>query len=178
MDASQHFVRTSLDAGRRPEDVVDSLLASGWPPETAWQLVRSVQPSRQADPRLWMVIVSFALGLVFVLVDVIMFLSIFRGPGGPRDVLAQFTDGTLPVGLWIATTLPLWLISAALIVIHTVLSRRQPKPDRQGRTLAVLSWILAIGNPILAVVTVVLAGFVALALGIMCGEAVSPDCGM
>jgi uncharacterized membrane protein YhaH (DUF805 family) len=177
-DATQHFARSSLEAGQRPGDVVQSLMNSGWPSEAAWQLVRSVEPPRQRDPRLWMVIVSFALGLVFVLVDVIMFFSMFQEPGGPRGVLAQFNEGTLPIGLWIATTLPLWVISAALIVIHTVLARREPKVRRQGRALAVLSWVLAIGNPILAVATAILTVVAFTALGIMCGEAVSQDCGM
>lgn len=136
------------------------------------------QPPRQPDPRLWMVIVSFALGLVFVLVDVIMFFSLFAEPGGPRGVLAQFTDGNLPVGLWIAATLPLWLVSTALIIIHAVLARREPKVRRQGQVLAVLSWVLVIGNPILAAVTAVVTVVVFGALGIMCGEAVSADCGM
>ena len=178
MDASQHFARSSLEAGQRPEDVVQSLIASGWPPDAAWDLVSSAQPPKQRDPRLWMVIVSFSLGLAFVLVDVIMFFAAFSDPAGPRGVLAKFTDGTLPVGLWIATILPLWLISAALIVIHSVLSRREPKVRRQGRVLGVLSWILAIGNPILAVATAVLTVIVYGALGIMCGEAVSESCGM
>jgi hypothetical protein len=177
MDASQQFARTSLEAGQPPGYVAQSLVNSGWPPDAAWQLVRSAQPSRQTDPRLWMVIVSFALGIVFVLVDVIMFFSVFSDPDGPRDVLAKFTDGRLPVGLWIGTTLPLWLISATLIVIHSVLSRREPKVRRQGRTLAVLSWILAIGNPILALVTAVLAVILFGTMGIMCGEAVSESCG-
>jgi hypothetical protein len=188
MDASQQFARSSLEAGQRPEDVVQSLMNSGWPQDAAWQLVRSAQPQpqhqphtrpeAQRDPRLWMVIVSFALGLVFVLVDVIMFFSVFADPNGPRGVLAKFTDGTLPVGLWIATILPLWLISAALIIIHSVLSRRQPRVRRQGRVLWVLSWILAIGNPILAAITTALLVVSALALGIMCGEAVSESCGI
>jgi heme/copper-type cytochrome/quinol oxidase subunit 3 len=178
MDASQHFARSSLDAGQRPEDVVQALIVSGWPPDAAWHLVKTVQPPKQPDPRLWMVIVSFALGLVFVLVDVIMFFSLFAEPGGPRGVLAQFTDGALPVGVWVAATLPLWVVSAALIITHAVLSRREPKGRRQGRTLAVLSWILVIGNPILAVVTAVITVLVFGALGIMCGEAVSADCGM
>jgi hypothetical protein len=177
-DATQHFARSSLEAGQRPGDVVQTLMNSGWPPEAAWQLVRSVQPPRQPDPRLWMVIVSFALGVVIVLVDVTMFFSMFQAPGGPRAVLAQFNDGTLPVGLWVAITLPLWLISAALIVIHSRLARREPKVRRQGRTLAVLSWVFAVGNPILAVLTVILTLVVFTALGIMCGEAVSEDCGM
>jgi hypothetical protein len=136
------------------------------------------QPPRQPDPRLWMVIVSFALGLVFVLVDVIMFFSLFAEPGGPRGVLAQFTDGNLPVGLWIAATLPLWLVSTALIIIHAVLARREPKVRRQGQVLAVLSWVLVIGNPILAAVTAVVTVVVFGALGVMCGEAVSESCGM
>jgi hypothetical protein len=177
-DATKHFARSSLEAGQRPEAVLQSLVSAGWPPDAAWRLVRSVQPPPQSDPRLWMVIVSFALGLVFVLVDVIMFFSIFAAPGGPRGVLAQFSDGTLPAGLWVATTLPLWLISAASIVIHSVLGRRQPKVRRRGRALAVTSWILVIGNPILATVTAILAFIVYGALGIMCGEAVSQDCGM
>ena len=176
-DATQHFARSSLEAGQEPEAVVQSLLRAGWPPDAAWQLVRSAQPRSQPDPRLWMVIVSFALGVGFALVDVIMFLSILATPGGPRGVLAQFTDGTLPIGLWVATTLPLWLVSLALMIIHTVLGRRQPKVRRRGRGLAATSWVLVIGNPILAVITGVLAVVVYFALGIMCGEAVSQDCG-
>jgi ABC-type multidrug transport system permease subunit len=141
MDASQQFARSSLEAGQPPQYVVQTLMNSGWPSDAAWQLVRSAQPPKRRDPRLWMVIVSFA--------------------------------------LWIATTLPLWLISATLIVIHSVLSRREPRPaHRQGRTLGVLSWILAIGNPIRAVVTAVVAVVVFGAMGIMCGEAVSESCGM
>lgn len=166
-----------MEAGRRPEDVVQSLVSAGWPPQTAWDLVRSVQPPPQSDPRLWMVIASFALGLVFVLVDLSMFFSIFTAPGGPRAVLAQFTDETLPIGPWLITTLVLWVISTVLIVMHSVLGRRQPKVRRRGRVLAVMSWVLVIGNPILAVVTGILGVVVYFALGIMCGEAVSQDCG-
>jgi hypothetical protein len=176
--AAQHFARSSMEAGRRPEDVVQSLVSAGWPPQTAWDLVRSVQPPPQSDPRLWMAIVSFALGLVFVLVDLIMFFSIFAAPGGPRGVLAQFTDGTLPVGLWLATLLPLWLVSMVLVIIHSVLGRRQAKVPRRGRALAAISWIRVIGNPILAGITVVVVVVVYGALGIMCGEAVGQDCGM
>jgi hypothetical protein len=178
MDASQQFARSSLEAGQPPGFVVQVLMNSGWPSDAAWQLVRSAQPPKQSDPRLWMVIVSFALGLVFVLVDVIMFFAAFSDPDGPREVLARFTEGRLPVWIWIATTLPLWLISATLIIIHSVLSRREPKVRRQGRTLAVFSWIFAIGNPILALATAVLAFVVFSAMGIMCGEAVSETCGM
>jgi hypothetical protein len=176
--AAQQFARSSLEAGQRPEAVVQSLVGAGWPPDAAWRLVRSVQPSPQSDPRLWMVIVSFALGVVFVLVDVIMFFSIFAAPGGPRGVLAQFTDGTLPIGLWVATIVPLWLVSMVLVIIHSVLGRRQPKVPRRGRALAAISWILVIGNPILAGITVVVVVVVYGALGIMCGEAVGQDCGM
>jgi hypothetical protein len=125
-----------------------------------------------------MVIVSFALGVVFVLVDVIMFFSIFAAPGGPRGVHAQFTDGTLPIGLWMATIVPLWLVSTVLVVIHSVLGRRQPRVCRRGVVLAVMSWVLVIGNPILAVITVIVAVVVYGALGILCGEAVGQDCGM
>jgi hypothetical protein len=93
-------------------------------------------------------------------------------------VLAQFTDGTLPVGLWLATLLPLWLVSMVLVIIHSVLGRRQAKVPRRGRALAAISWILVIGNPILAGITVVVVVVVYGALGIMCGEAVGQDCGM
>ena len=175
--AAQQFARSRVDAGEQPEAVVQSLVGAGWPPDAAWQLVRSVQPPPQSDPRLWMVIVSFALGVVFVLVDVIMFFSIFAAPGGPRGVLAQFTDGTLPIGLWMATIVPLWLVSTVLIVIHSVLGRRQPRVRRRGVVLAVMSWVLVIGNPLMAVVTGIIAVAVYGLLGIMCGEAVSQDCG-
>jgi hypothetical protein len=93
-------------------------------------------------------------------------------------VLAQFTDGTLPIGLWMATIVPLWLVSTVLIVIHSVLGRRQPRVRRRGVVLAVMSWVLVIGNPILAVITVIVAVVVYGALGILCGEAVGQDCGM
>jgi hypothetical protein len=49
---------------------------------------------------------------------------------------------------------------------------------RRGRALAAISWILVIGNPILAGITVVVVVVVYGALGIMCGEAVGQDCGM
>jgi hypothetical protein len=122
-------------------------------------------------------LVSVIAGATFVVVTIVMFLSIFTVPGGPRGVLAQYMDGGLPIALYFAMTVPLWVVSLVTLILARARWRAELGNVRPRSSLAAWAWFFVIGNPIIAAFTAALTFLVGLALGIMCGEAVSESCG-
>jgi hypothetical protein len=125
----------------------------------------------------WLVLVSVLAGVAFVVVTIVVFFSVFTAPGGPRGVLAQFTDGGLPIGLYLAITVPLWLVSLVTLLLARARWRSELGGVRPRSSLGAWAWFFVIGNPVIAALAAALTFILGLALGIMCGEAVSESCG-
>ncbi|MCS5723060.1 hypothetical protein N1028_13305 [Herbiconiux sp. CPCC 203407] len=187
MDEARRYAHSRLASGLAPRVVVSELVSAGWPPAAAWTVVSSVTPPPAPvqppldQPAGWLPVGSIVVGGAFLLATALMAVAVFRSPDGPRAHLARLTDGQLPIGLYLAVTVALWLVGLGLLIAHHVRSRRARLATGRRRrvsTAVVFAWILTVGNPILAALLGVFGVVFAVALGVMCGEAVSENCGM
>ncbi|WP_291039906.1 hypothetical protein [Herbiconiux sp.] len=187
MDEARRYAHSRLASGAAPRVVVSELVSTGWPAAAAWNVVSSVTPPpAPAQPPLdqpagWLPVGSIVVGGAFFVVTALMAVAVFRSPGGPRAHLARFTDGQLPIGLYLTVTAALWVVGLGLLIAHHVRSRRARLATGRRRRVSVavvFAWILTVGNPILVVLLGTVGFIFFVALGVMCGEAVSENCGM
>jgi hypothetical protein len=107
---------------------------------------------------------------------------------GVRDALAHSAPFVIATVVYAIAGLIVWLLALAMIIVHLRRhsaswreSRENPElhGSRVGRMwLLVLSWVFIALNPILGALTITFVGIAAVALGAMCGEAVSATCGL
>jgi hypothetical protein len=187
MDEARRYAHFRLASGAAPRVVVSELVSTGWPAAAAWNVVSSVTPPPPPvqppldQPAGWLPVASIVVGVAFFLATALMCVAVFRSPDGPRAHLARFTEGQLPIGLYLTVTAALWIVGLGLLIAHHVRSGRARLATGRRRRVSVavvFAWILTVGNPILVVLLGTVGFIFFVALGVMCGEAVSENCGM
>ncbi|WP_378148319.1 hypothetical protein ACFJGV_08520 [Cnuibacter sp. UC19_7] len=187
MEEAQQYVRWRASVGAEPEAVIRELTYSGWAQPAATALVAGVWPPVKGRGQ-WMLVVTLVMGVAILVVTVQLLVSVWAYPGGPRATYALLEGIGPAFGNYLLVTVPLWLIGLVLLIVHLSTARRgwatvklvSPRSSalRARTTLLTFSWILIIGNPILSAVVWVVLLVQYVALGVMCGEAVSATCGM
>lgn len=182
------FARARLAGGVPAEAVADELRRAGWTADAAWAAVDEAAFSRPPAPRaLWLLIASIAVALVVPVTAVVLWVGLAATPGGPRALLELLGGPAAPIGPFVVFSTAVWIISTTLLITHLALRRGWALARRRGTharlraartTLLVLSWISVVAVPVLVVVLVIVYGLVTVSLGVMCGEAVSADCGL
>lgn len=184
MDVNEQYVVDRLRAGEPPASVEASLVRASWPQSEARAVVGSAQ--RLVRPGGWWALIAAAvLGAGAIILVIVLVASALSAPGGPRAVAANLQDGAgfLPL---LAIPAPLWLVMTGLVVTHVTAYRggwaraRAAGLGRRGlrMSLLVVDWILVGIVPLAAIGGLIVLGVTATALGVMCGEAQSPTCGL
>lgn len=185
MEEAQQYVRWRASVGAEPDAVIRELTYSGWAEPAAAALVAGVWPPVKGRG-LWMLVLTLVMGVAILAITVQLLVSVWAYPGGPRATYALLEGIGVAFGNYLLVTVPLWIIGTVFLIVHLTVARRSwalvklVRPDGLGarRALLTFSWILTIGNPILSTVVWVVLLVQYVALGVMCGEAVSVDCGM
>ena len=97
----------------------------------------------------------------------------FLTPLGPRDVVERIPQPVIP---YLLIAIPLWVAALVLVLVAGSAAKAQPGSGPRPRRGAAVS--LLVIAPVLSAIVLVGGGFLYLALGIMCGEAVSANCGL
>lgn len=187
MEEAQQYVRWRASVGAEPDAVVRELTYSGWTEPAAAALVAEVWPPVKGRG-LWMLVLTLVTGVAILVITVQLLVSVWAYPGGPRATYALLEGIGPAFGNYLLVTVPLWIIGTVFFIVHLTVARRSwamvklvsPRSSALGarRTLLTFSWILTIGNPILSTVAWIVLFVQYVALGVMCGEAVSATCGM
>ena len=187
MDEAQRYVQWRASSEADPEKVAAELRSTGWAPAAARSVVSSVWPPVRTGG-LWLLVISVVLGVAFAAITVVWPVSIWVEPGGPRATLAALDGVGATIGYYAVVTGPLWIVALACLIIHLTAYRRVwaarrfvapgSSAQRARATLLTFGWILVIGNPILGFLVWAILGIQWVALGVMCGEAVSQSCGL
>ncbi|MEB4613547.1 hypothetical protein [Leucobacter sp. M11] len=184
-----HYVRQRLSAGADPAALFRELTAAGWPPAQADAAVRQLlgpAPAQPADPSppaagtadaagrgsrgLLMGSIAAALASVLPLI-IIPLVALLAGPGIRGSL--QGAQDAFPIMLWLLIILiPLWCVALVLLILSR---RKPPAPPRK-----LWGWALGavLAAPLLGTLMLIGTLIFTVALGIMCGEAQSVNCGL
>lgn len=186
------FVDSALRRGETPPQIWAQLTSVGWSSADANSTILSRLATRSRGIAL--LIGSVAAGVIPPLYGLAV-LGVVLGPvwsGDYREAIDPSRSLAGPTFLYVLVAGALWVVSVALLIVHLSSTgktwksiRTLPTLDRSLRRdkiarawLLVFSWIFAIGNVLVILAVPVIVGTVLVALGVMCGEAVSESCGL